>query len=294
MTDAAVVSSAEPVVASQTEPVVSESVSQYIGEDGRFQKGWIDGLVPEDLRSEVVFKDMDKTNPNVKDALKMLGNLQRVIGKKGLVQPTDSSTPSEWDAFYKALGRPDKSEEYKVAVKDELKQYYTDDSVKAGKDLFHKIGLNQKQAEALWEFDKQRLEVDLKQKETVEEQQKIDSVAQLKKELGAEYDDYIHIGNRMISENTQEGEQRDKLVEKFGNDPEFIKFVGNIGKKFMEHKGVPVNTERSSAMSLSEAKNKMDEVARTLADKTLVYNNPGLHSRLTQEMAGLAKLVSPK
>jgi hypothetical protein len=71
--------------------------------------------------------------------------------------------------------------------------------------------------------------------------------------------------------------------------------LGNIGKKhFAEGKGVPVNTEKATVISLSEAKSKMDEIARTLADRTLVYNNPGLHARLTAEMAGLAKLVSPK
>jgi hypothetical protein len=289
---ATVTSSADTSVVS--EQTVSEDVTQFIGEDGSFKDGWIEGLVPEDLRNEIVFRDMAKTNPNIRDSLKMLANAERAIGKKGLIVPTDSSTPSEWDAFYKTLGRPDKPNGYKLEYPKDMPVDEVPELKTAWMNEAHKLGYSQKQAEGAYGFYNNLVKQALIQNEQQKEQQKIDAETQLKTELGAEYDNYIHIGNRMISENTQEGEQRDNFLQKFGNDPDFIKFVGTIGKKFMEHKGIPAGAEKQTGMSLSEAKSKMDEIAKTLADTTLVYKNPGLHARLTAEMAGLAKLVSPK
>jgi hypothetical protein len=199
--EAAVTSSAvAPVASGQT-----EDISQYIGTDGSLKEGWIDGLVPEDLRSEMVFKDLSNTNPNVKDITKMLGNLQKAIGKKGLIQPTDSSTPSEWDVFYKALGRPDKPDGYKLDYPKDMPTPEVPEIKKAFTELAYKEGFTQKQTASAFEFYNNLVRQSVVQFEQQQEQIRIDSETQLKTELGAEYENYIHWGNRLISENTQEG-----------------------------------------------------------------------------------------
>jgi hypothetical protein len=285
MTEAATI--IEPPVS----PAAAEPVVSYINEDLSLKEGWRNSLVPEDLREESVFKDMEK-NPalKVQDVFKMLGGLQKVIGKKGLIQPTDSSTPSEWDMFYKTLGRPDKADGYKLEYPKELATIFPEDADDKKEFMEHafKNGKTQKQAQADYDF----YNGIVKRGIAKQAQDKTNATTQLKEELGVAFNDYIGWGKRLVGENA-EGEHKDNLLAKFGDDPDLIKFLGNIGKKlFSESRGIPNSAEKQTGMTVPEAKAKMDEIAKTLADKTLIYNNPGLQARLTKEMEGYAKLVS--
>ena len=175
-------------------PAPTES---FISEDLTLKEGWQNALLPEDLRSQPIYNQVK----DIKGALSIIGNQAKLVGKKGVILPTELSKPEEWDALYETLGRPKTVEDYALPIPEELKDYYDDDLVKNAKSLFHKIGLNQKQANALWEFEKNRNAFIDKTLEQTEIQEKLEAETNLRNKWGNAYDENMHIANRVISDN---------------------------------------------------------------------------------------------
>lgn len=82
--------------------------SPWIGADGAFSDKWTDKL-PADLEG----RESLGRFKTVADLAKSYRNMEALVGKKTLV-PTDKSTPEEVAAYRKALGIPDKVEDYKI------------------------------------------------------------------------------------------------------------------------------------------------------------------------------------
>lgn len=204
----------------------------FINEDGTLAEGWRDKYVPEDLRKEKIY-DAIKDLPT---AFKTLGHQAKLVGRKGILLPTETSGQSEIDAFHEALGRPKTAEEYIMNVPEEHVDYFDEELVKEARGIFHGLGFNQKQVDTLWEFEKKRAAATNKAIDDFEEQEKSEAETALRNKWGTAYDENLHLVNRMISENAAEGEERDYLLAEYGNDPKLAGFLGSIAKKFIEHK----------------------------------------------------------
>lgn len=83
------------------------------------------------------------------DLFKSYDNAQTLIGKRPAGIPTKDASDAEWDAFYKAAGRPDEPI-YEFSDPEGLPEDMDLSDFKAkASELFHKAGLNQRQAQAL-------------------------------------------------------------------------------------------------------------------------------------------------
>ena len=91
----------------------------------------------------------------------MLGNLQSMIGKKGVIVPGEASPPSEWDNFHRQMGRPDTKDQYQMKVPEDLAQYYDENLVAEARNLFFEEGYDQKKVDKLWEFEEKRIRAGL-------------------------------------------------------------------------------------------------------------------------------------
>ena len=81
----------------------------FVNADGSLAANWFSGPGMDASLKE------SKTLPNVKtfsDLALMFHNQEKVLGKKGQIVPTDPSDKATIDAYYKAVGWPDKPEEY--------------------------------------------------------------------------------------------------------------------------------------------------------------------------------------
>lgn len=93
------------------------------------------------------FTSLDATAKSYVNAERMLSN-----GNK-IAVPGDNSTPEEWDAFYKGIGRPDSEDKYEVTIPDEIKGMTLDEAaMKEFRSTAFKNGLNGKQVKALTDF----------------------------------------------------------------------------------------------------------------------------------------------
>jgi len=213
--------------AAEPEPITTAPI---VGTDGKLSPKWRDTL-PEDIRGEKMLEPYKDFSAVVKS----LVSAQRMVGKDKIALPNEKSLPSEWDAFYDATGRPKTKDEYKLPVPEDIKEHYDPALIATAKEIFHKVGFNQKQAEALWQFEEQRLRNGIKAIAAAEAAENKETEDALKEKWGEAYPERLLIVNTIISDNAPE-ELREKLVNEYGNDPVFAEFVHNIGLKFIEHK----------------------------------------------------------
>lgn len=290
----------EGQVASETQVANGSSAEQgaqdetphaFISVDGKFTEGWKEHYVPEEMRADKVFDTFD----DIGGSLKMLGNLQRMIGKKGLIVPGEASPPSEWDIFYRGLGRPDTKDQYQMKIADDLTEIYDDNLVAKARDIFFGLGFNQKQVDALWAFEEERTRTGMK---TIAE--KALDTDNAFAEWGAANPEKKHWANRIIQENINDEEHKKALLEVLDNNIAFAELLSNVSAKFQEHK-IITETEHPTGMTPGEALTEAKKIEATpgflLPDdkgQFLREINRPEYDRLERERDKFYKLANPK
>lgn len=266
---------ATDTTADTTSAATTDVPESFINEDGTLAEGWRDKYVPEDLRGERIY-DAIKDLPT---AFKTLGHQAKLVGRKGILLPTETSGQSEIDAFHEALGRPKTAEEYVMEVPEEYADNFSEELIGEARGLFHGMGFNQKQVDVLWEFEKKRVAAANKALDDFEEREKSEAETALRNKWGTAYDENMHLTNRMISENAIEGEERDYLLAEYGNDPKLAGFLGNIAKKFVEHK---IITDVETPSSDLEGRKK-----ELMASKAYLDSSHPDHKSVADQVRGI-------
>jgi hypothetical protein len=220
-----------------------------------------------------------------------------MIGKKGVIVPSENAGQAEIDAFHAAIGVPEKPEGYQsLFVKPEQlpDEYWDADYHKEAMTLFKNIGITPKQAAALIAFENEKTLVGIEQNTLSDKAEYDEAVKTNQRLLGKEYDVALHLNNVLISENTQEGEQRDRLLQKFGKDPDFIRYNYEIAKKLKEHNAIK-ETDMATGLTPAEAKAKAETLRATpgYLDGTMKSDNPAGYDRITKEIEELYKIAIP-
>jgi len=227
----------------------------FIDDGGKFLPGWKEHYVPEALRSDEVYG----TFGDVGGALTMLGNLQGMIGKKGVIKPGEASPPSEWDNFHREMGRPDTKDLYNIKAPDDLAEVYDKNVMAKARDVFFGLGLDQKKVDALMALEEERTRAGL----AAVEAQKLEADNTFK-EWGVTNPDKMHWANRMIAENCNDDDHKTALLEALDNNTAFAELLFNVSAKFKEHKVIS-DTEQPIGMSPGDA----------LAEAKKVESTPG-------------------
>lgn len=110
-------------------------------------QNWRDSL-PDALKGS---KSLEKFKDATALAQSYL-SLESAAGKKGLIVPSDTAPQEEWDAFHKALGRPDAADKYDLKNPEGVSLKIDENFQKGYKEFAHKLGLNGKQAAGLYEW----------------------------------------------------------------------------------------------------------------------------------------------
>lgn len=274
---------AAPPAEPSAEPGTPEGPQSFINEDGTLAEGWRDKYLPEDLRKEKIY-DTIKDLPS---AFKTLGHQAKLVGRKGILLPTETSGQSEWDTFHEALGRPKTAEEYVMDVPEDYKDDFSEELIGEARGMFHGLGFNQRQVDTLWKFEQKRVAATSKALDDFEEREKSEAETALRNKWGTAYDENMHLANRMISENATEGEQKDYLIAEYGNSPRFAEFLANIAKKFVEHK-IITDIETPSA----DTEGKITELMNTPAYKDPDFADRAEHKRVVDQVYALREQLA--
>ncbi len=236
----------EPVAPVVTAPVPPGQSTPLVGDDGSLREGWRDTL-EEDIRDEPCLKLFDSFN----GAMKSVVSAQKAFGKDKIVKPGEASSEAEWDAFHAAGGRPETAGDYAFTRPENLpEEHYSQELATAAQELFHKIGISKRQADALFAFNNNTAIANLAT--TAQDKELSDKalVDGLHSDWGNAYEQNKHLGNVAVEEGTSvmkdgakvvDQEFKERLLKKFGDDPDFIRYSRNLGAKFKETGAVTVD-----------------------------------------------------
>lgn len=205
--------------------------------EGKFSEGWRDSL-PDDIKNEVCLG----TVSDVPSMAKQFVHAQRMIGKDKIAAPNENSSEAEWDAFYVAAGRPDTPGDYNIIKPDDFpEELFSAELATQAQGIFHKLGISKKQAEGLVAFNNAAALAALQSKQIADEQAIKEVENGLNVEWGNAKEQKMHFGNLAVKEGTEGNEEfKERLAAKFGNDPDYIRLMANLGSKFVEHGAVKV------------------------------------------------------
>ena len=246
---------------------------------------WKAGLIDE-LKNDPSIAQIKDINSMAKSFI----HAQRMVGANKVVIPGANATPDDWNAFFKAVGRPDAPEGYDLpGPKDEKAAGY--EAYKQFRDTAHKAGLTNAQASSVLEFLVALGESEYSNADAAIRQQREQAAADLRKEWGMAYDRNLAVANRLVQAFGGDEDSQKALAGAINNDPQVLKFCATIGAKLLEDNllgGVGGGT----ALSPAEAKAKVDGIMR---DKQHPYHNastPG-HAEAVREVQKLYEQMYP-
>ena len=264
----------------------TDSSDSDSGGDAGGDGSWFDGFSDE-IRNDPTVRKYKSSEELAKAHI----NLQSKIGAKGVIVPKEGATQEEYDAFYEKLGRPKTSDEYKFTPIENLHESIkiTSDGEKAFKDIAHKIGLSQVQADALnkWYLSN----INASTKNSFEEQDKAlkSAEATLRQDWGQGYEQRIKLAQRVVDKFG--GEEAKSALKEVGNNPAVLKMLAEIGSKMSEDSIGDIGGG-NLLMTASQAKQKIAEMANDKTHPVWDESHP-MHKEAVEERTRLYKLAYP-
>jgi hypothetical protein len=273
----------------------TQTSDSYINTDGTFKDGWTDHHIPAEIhnRNKMLWSGMKSVN----DLVNQIHNQDLTISRqgKGIFPPGENATQAEINAFHKALGVPDTPDGYTLTIPDEVKKYYQDqEQLTEARAELRKLGLTQKQFAGVMALDAARLQ-------KAEQAMKADPMAfyeealelamplmkaeaekTLRTKWGPAFDARLQLANALITENTPEGDERNQLLERIGNDPLVADFLATVqNKHHTESHGIDTSLGGGAKyMNVDQQVQALMNNPHYLDGKT----NPAEHRRLVDEV----------
>ena len=277
-----------PEVTPETAPETTPVAKSYFGADGTLNEGW-QSTLQDGYREE-------KSLATVKDAkvlAKMFVDTKRMVGRETIVKPSDISTEADWEAYHKAGGRPETVEDYGLAApegfpEELVKQVFPDDRISKWQERFYKGGVSKKAAQQfIAEFANDML-ADHQAHQQLQEQQMAELTSGLSQDWGAAYEQNKHLGNIAITEGVEGNlEFQERLSQKFGSDPDFVRFASNLGKKFAE--GKP-----PSFSAIPTPSDLQDQIDTLMADPLYMKGTQPQRMKIANKVMALRAQMYPK
>ncbi len=244
-------------------PTPTVDFGSAIDNDGNFAEGWR-SLLPEDIREESCIKEL-KTFPV---AMKTFVHAHRMVGKDKIALLNENSTDAEREEFYTAIGRPATPEDYSIKRPQDFPEtHWSDDYATAAQQLFHKLNLTKEQSDGIVEFNNSNVLQAMKSQEVHDQQTFEEADAALRAKYGDAYPQKVHVGNIAIEQGAGgDNEFKDRIVQKYGTDPDFVELMVNLGSKFTEHGTIPADAMIPTPDDIA------DEIAKLTA--TDAYMDP--------------------
>ena len=228
--------------------------------DGSFIDNWHSSdLLPEELRGD----DSLKVIKNLPDLAKRTVNAVKMIGKGKVVLPTEKSTDEEVASFWESVGksnpsmaRPKLAVDYKADIPDGMQSVFTDERVDAMKTMAFDIGATQTQFDSYMKHEMEATAKAMTDQEADSRRVQDETVLALKQEWGAAYDERLHVAKRLVAEAFGHSKEAElSFLQKFGNDPGFIRFAATVGARMVEDKALVAQlTNKTPTEALSKIK----------------------------------------
>lgn len=210
-----------------TEPVPQQETTPTPAAEA--PKSWLDSL-PQDMRADPSLA----TIPDISTLAKNYVETKRALGTEKIPKPQKNWGEKEWTDFYNTLGRPPEPDKYSnPEVKLEDGVALDAERMKAVKSEFHKLGLTDKQAKGILEYYLGTINSQVKTEREGSQAAVAAAEAALRKEWGQKYD-----MNAELAKAAANKFAKPELFQKYGNDPDFLSFLAQVGAGMMEDSAV--------------------------------------------------------
>ena len=219
-------------------------------------------------------------------------SLQSKISAKGLTIPNKEAGEQEISDFYKALGRPNTSDEYQIEVPKDLHESIvsTPESQKVFKDQCHKIGLTPTQTQGLHSWYMTELSNVLKQQDEADTKSMNEAKTALNAKWGTTTEAKTALAMKVIDKFG--GDKVQELLDKgFGNNPIEIEMFSEIGEKLSEDVLGPGGKSLFGGLTPAAAQAKVNTILNDPKHPYNIGENP-LHKEAVEEMLTLNKIIT--
>ena len=215
------------------------------------QPAWSQQL-PEDLKGNEAFTGFEKLGDFAQDYLSKKGSVSELEGKlsNSVAKLGEGATSDEVKAFYRELGAPEDAKGYELNKRDAIEGLAYDDKLEAAyRETALSLGLSKQQAAKLYDWYSEVNEAVFTNAQQSKETSLDESVENLKKSWGAEYDAKLEKTKKAVAEFG--GDELKTLLDEsgLGNNPIMIEAFHKIGAAMSEDKlisGGTTNTMTSS------------------------------------------------
>lgn len=175
----------------------------------------------------------------LKPALGSYAGAEKLIGAKGIIPPGPNATQEEKSAFFKALGRPDKPEEYGIKMPEKIgdkavpKELWDQNNATAFAKWAHEKGWSKQQVQDAIEFDMGRAMAGHEAMVATSTKARTDAETALKTEHGAQYPEFVAKAERGAAALglTKEMVAADPAL---ANNPNFIRMAAKVAEMIGE------------------------------------------------------------
>jgi hypothetical protein len=236
--------------------------------------------IPEEIKSAPYFKTVD----SVETLARNYANAQKLIGANKVAIPGDKATDDDWSKVWDTLGRPKDGTGYKIERPKDVTIPLDEGSEKAFRDMAHKAGLTQRQMQSIFGDYMQFAQKSMNTLEEMSASLRDQSIAELKKDWGREYDANLKRVQETAPRIFNEAEIESLKKKGLADDPSFIRAVHKMAVAMGEDKidGKPVG----QGLTPADAQRKANEI---IGDTKGPYWN-GSHPAHKETVAEVARL----
>ncbi len=224
----------EPVVEQVKPAAPAAQPTSFIGDDGTFAEGWIEKYVSEENRGDPIFGRI-KT---IQGLTAQTANLERMKGADTIAKPSDKFGDAEWDDFHRAAGWT--GEPIAITAPEGLPDgSWSEERATKFSEKFNELRLSPKQVAGLVEVYNSDLMQQVTDMGNNSETARAETKAALLAEKGNAYTQFIHNGNAALAKFADDKDHQGRVADSLGDNPDFIRLMGNIGSRVAESGGIP-------------------------------------------------------
>jgi hypothetical protein len=257
-------------VVGQAESTASPAPVEVVSNEEATPSNWYDGydLADEDV-GYIKNKGWDTPDKTVA-AYKNLEKFHGVPPEQILKLPGEGAEADAWDAVYDRLGRPESAGDYGDF---ELPEGVEVDSsrVEWADGLFHKLGLNKTQRDALISANAEFESTAMNSLNEAKLQQQQADLDQLKSDWGSAYSEREELSRRAVrsflpGDDAQKGELLNSMEDAIGS-ANLLRLFSNIGQQVSED-SIPSGDVRPFGYSPEQAKSDLAQLKSELSVDT--------------------------
>ncbi len=274
---------AEPAAAPVVEPAPEPTPQSFIDGEGNFKEGWEGAYLTEDQRGNARVANGRVTS--VKGLLDTVINSDKMISGDKILRPSDNFGDADWDAYHAAGGWT--NQPIDIPAPEGLPEgIWSDDRAKTFSEGFNKLRLNPKQVAGIIEMYNADLVQQITDQGNVAETSMAELKAGLLTDWGNSYAQKEHNANFAVEKGTKgDAEFKARVLQKFGNDPDFIRYNANLGEGFSESGSISVTKQDPTP---NDIQSKINEIMNSEA-----FIKP-MHPNHKETMATLRRLHDEK